>query len=78
MLLAPGVRVPRVTMNQPVLESHFTVLLDQRGESPAERLVLDGGNNNDVATNINQSTFGRITAQANSPRDVQLALKLLF
>ena len=30
------------------------------------------------ATNINQSTFGRITAQANSPRDVQLALKLLF
>jgi hypothetical protein len=30
------------------------------------------------ATNITQSTFGRITAQANSPRDVQLALKLLF
>jgi hypothetical protein len=30
------------------------------------------------ATNINQSTFGRITAQANSPRDVQLAVKLLF
>ena len=30
------------------------------------------------ATNINQSTFGRITAQANSPRDIQLAIKLLF
>jgi hypothetical protein len=30
------------------------------------------------ATNITQSTFGRITAQANSPRDIQLALKLLF
>jgi hypothetical protein len=30
------------------------------------------------ATNINQSTFGRITTQANFPRDIQLALKLLF
>jgi hypothetical protein len=30
------------------------------------------------ATNITQNTFGRITAQANNPRDIQLALKLLF
>jgi hypothetical protein len=30
------------------------------------------------ATNITQSTFGRITAAGNTPRDVQLAVKLLF
>jgi hypothetical protein len=30
------------------------------------------------ATNISQATFGRISSQANLPRDIQLALKLLF
>jgi hypothetical protein len=30
------------------------------------------------ATNITAATFGRITTQANLPRDIQLALKLLF
>ena len=29
-------------------------------------------------TGINTNTFGRITGQQNSPRDIQLALKLLF
>jgi hypothetical protein len=29
-------------------------------------------------TSINSAAFGRISAQANSPRDIQLALKLLF
>ncbi len=29
-------------------------------------------------TNINSSAFGRISSQANSPRDVQIALKILF
>jgi len=30
------------------------------------------------ATNINNATFGRISTQANLPRDIQLAMKLLF
>ena len=51
MALAPGVRVPRVTMNQPVLESHFQ-FFSINGANPRQNaFVLDGGNNNDVGFN---------------------------
>ena len=51
MVLAPGVRVPRVTMNQPVLESHFQ-FFSINGANPRQNaFVLDGGNNNDVGFN---------------------------
>ena len=51
MMLAPGVRVPRVTMNQPVLESHFQ-FFSVNGANPRQNaFVLDGGNNNDVGFN---------------------------
>ena len=51
MVLAPGVRVPRVTLNQPVLESHFQ-FFSINGANPRQNaFVLDGGNNNDVGFN---------------------------
>ena len=51
MMLEPGVRVPRVTMNQPVLESHFQFFSINGGSPRQNQFVLDGGNNNDVGFN---------------------------
>src|SRR5438093_913648 len=51
MMLEPGVRMPRVTMNQPVLESHFQFFSINGGSPRQNAFVLDGGNNNDVGFN---------------------------
>jgi outer membrane receptor protein involved in Fe transport len=51
MMLEPGVRVPRVTMNQPVLESHFQFFSINGGNPRQNSFLLDGANNNDVGFN---------------------------
>lgn len=51
MLVEPGVRMPRGTMNQPVLESHFQFFSINGGRPGQNQFLLDGGNDNDVGYN---------------------------
>lgn len=51
MLLEPGARVPRVTTNQPVLESHYQFFSINGGLPYQNLFLLDGANNNNVEFN---------------------------
>ena len=48
MFLTPGVRVPRVALNQPVLESHWQFFSINGSRPNQNQFILDGGNNNDT------------------------------
>ena len=51
MFLTPGVRVPRVALNQPVLESHWQFFSINGSRPNQNQFLLDGGNNNDTGFN---------------------------
>ena len=51
MLLEPGARVPRVTVNQPVLESHYQFFSINGGLPYQNLFLLDGANNDNVEFN---------------------------
>lgn len=51
MFLTPGVRVQRVALSQPVLESHWQFFSINGSRPSQNQFLLDGGNNNDVGFN---------------------------
>ena len=51
MALVPGVKMPAVTMNQPVFESHFQFFSINGSRPGQNQFVLDGANNNNVGFN---------------------------
>ena len=51
MMLEPGVRVPRVTMSQPVLESHYQFFSINGSLPQQNQFFVDGANDNNVGYN---------------------------
>jgi outer membrane receptor protein involved in Fe transport len=51
MALVPGVKIPSVSMNQPVFESHYQFFSINGSRPGQNQFVLDGANNNNVGFN---------------------------
>lgn len=77
--LMPNLRGPRSTNFDFSLFKNFAINDRFRAQFRAEAFnVFNHPQFGIPATSITTTTFGRISSQQNSPRDIQLALKLLF